>query len=402
MKTLGKKINFELVYSISVVLAFCLLFFANSENDIYTVGTVEKLNIGKAFYYPCGVALISTFFMPLRKDRTGSILFGMLVLACVSSIIHPPMNDNIMSWTLTRFVLGILCFKNIANVNPYVIAKLVAWFSPIVVALHYIYSDPFGFGMERYGGFYGDSNFLALGLIVIIVMCCITFRRDNNIVMRIIYVLSIIGAIPLIFVGRSRSGLIGIVMIVFFFLYEMKRKSKWIMLVIALIIVVLLYSLYIRYFDLFDYAFTRFSSDSQTDVVSTQLRLEQIRGVFNVLLNKPQLLPFGIGIGNTIDAMNYYAQYGFFVGYDVHNTFISLLYEGGALTLGLYVFLYYCVAKKLYTTRDYFLISLFFTLILSLSTLPGVAFMPGWITLFFLCNEKLYMKGDPQNLDKLG
>lgn len=398
MKNLKNKINFELIYSVSIVLAFCLLFFANSENDIYTIGTVEKLNIGKAFYYPCGVALISSFFLPLRKDSTSSILLGMLVLACVSSIIHPPMNDNIMSWTLTRFVLGILCFKNIANVNPYIIAKFVAWFSPIVVALHYIYSDPFAFGMERYGGFYGDSNFLALGLIVIIVMCCIAFRRDNNIVMRTICVLSIIGAIPLIFVGRSRSGLIGIIMIVFFFLYEMGRKNKWLMLFSVLVIFSLLYSLYIRYFDLFDYAFTRFSSDSQTDVVSTQLRFEQIRGVFNVLLNKPQLIPFGIGIGNTIDATNYYAQYGFFVGYDVHNTFVSLLYEGGALALGLYVVLYYNIAKKLYIARDYFLISLFLTLILSLSTLPGMAFMPGWITLFFLCNEQLYTKSDPQNL----
>lgn len=391
MTLFDNKIKAEHIYIVSVVAALGLLLFANSDSLINTPDeAIQKLGIGKLFYYPCAVALITSFFIPFKKDVFSSLLLGILICTCVSAIIHPPIGDNVMAWGLTRFVFAILCFRNVANVNPHHIAKCMAIASPLIIVPHYIFSNPFEYGLYRYGGFYGDANFLSFTLLFLIFMCVIAYRTESNNLLKIMYAVTSIFAVPLIFLGRSRSGLISLIVLLIYILFSIGKKNKWKMIVtFALCFGCVLY-LYKMFNDSFLYAFERFDSESTTDVISAENRIDQIESVFNVLFSRPDLIPFGIGVGNTLQTLNEYSNYGYYNTQEVHNTFVLFLYEAGMFVALLYICIYIRIIKLIWQNKDYLLASLIFALIVTQMTLPGIAFMPGWVAVFFLCNSELY------------
>ena len=116
----------ERLYSIFVVLAFGLLFFANAEALEAPNGAVYNLGIGKAFYVPCGLALLSSFFLPKKRDKLDGTLLVLILVAIFSSLLHPPLSETFLSWEVTRFIFAILCFKDIRNIDPLMFAKHVA------------------------------------------------------------------------------------------------------------------------------------------------------------------------------------------------------------------------------------------------------------------------------------
>lgn len=391
MTIFGIKINVEHLYVYSVVLAFGLLFFANSDSLINTPEeAITKLGIGKMFYYPCGVAMLCSLFMPIKKDVYSTLILGILLAVSISALLHPPVSNNVLTMTLTRFVFAILCFKNVANINPYLFARITAIASPFIIMPHYIWSDPFDYGLYRYGGFYGDANFLALALLVIIFMCIISYKRENSVYLKILYVISIIASIPLIFLGRSRSGMISLILMLIIVLKDIRKKSAWLSWFVVLITVFSFIMLYKTFDESFLLAIQRFSSESDSDVASAQYRLDGIFGAIRVFASNPLLIPFGIGLGNTADMMYYYSNMGYHTEYVIHNTFVSIMYEAGIIVAVLYCFFYYKILGRIIASRDIILFGLFVSLFLALFTLPGAVFMPGWIALFFLCNGNLY------------
>lgn len=385
------KNNIERLYVYSVVLAFGLLFFANSDSLINTPDeAISKLGIGKMFYYPCGVAMLCSIFMPIKKDVYSSLILGILLAVSISAVIHPPVSNNVLTMTLTRFLFAILCFKNLTNINPFLFARLTAIVSPFIIVPHYVWSNPFDYGMYRYGGFYGDANFLALALLFIIFMCLISYKRENSVCLKVLYVISIVASIPLIFLGRSRSGMISLVLMLAIVLKDIRKKSVWLSWIIVMVIISVFIMLYKTFDESFVLAFQRFSSESDSDVASAQYRLDGIFGAIRVFASDPMLIPFGIGLGNTVDMMSYYYNLGYHTEYVIHNTFVSIMYEAGIIAAILYCIFYYKILRKIIASRNMILFGLFVTLFLALFTLPGAVFMPGWIALFFLCNENLY------------
>lgn len=378
---------FETIYSISVVLAMGLLFYANADVIEAPDGTVAHLGIGKAFYVPCGIALVSSFFIRKKKDWLDKVLTVLVFTAILSSLIHPPISGKFLSWTVTRFILAILCFKDIRNVDSVFFAKAVSIAAPLIVFPHYILSNPFSYGDYRYGGFYGDPNFLALALNFIIALCYITFRREKRIIIRICCISSIIGAIPLILLGMSRGGVLGLFILIasmVYYIYKKKRSNIMIMIILLVFMGVFFSN---KMGSTISRVEDRFFGDSTSDKVGAMARLDGIESVLNVFNNKPELIPFGIGLGNTYNTIGMYREYGYFSRFVVHNTYFSLLYELGLIGLVLYLLIYVYAFKNLYQRRDYLMIGILLSAIISLSTLPGAAFMPGWILLFYVSNK---------------
>ena len=234
-----KSTFFERLYCISVILAFGLLFYANADLIEAPDGTVAHLGIGKAFYFPCGIALVGSYFIRKKKDWLDKVLIVLVFTAILSSLIHPPISGKFFSWTVTRFVLAILCFKDIRNIDPVYFTKAVSIAAPFIIFPHYILSNPFSYGDYRYGGFYGDPNFLALALNFIIALCYITFRREQRIIIKICCISSIIGAIPLILLGMSRGGVLGLIILfaaMMYYIYKRKRSNVVIMLILFIFI----------------------------------------------------------------------------------------------------------------------------------------------------------------------
>lgn len=383
------KFNIELIYITSVVTALGLLFFANSENIEYSGIQTVSLGIGKSFYFPCVIALISSFFLKKRQDNYGRLFYILIVLGLVSSLLHPPLKSNPITWTLTRFTFAILCFKDIRLINPYSFTKIATIASPFIIIPHYIITNPFSYGAHRYAGFYGDSNFLAIALILLIVCSYITIKSENNKFFIILGYFSILISIPLIFVGMSRGGLIGLALILLVIISDLRKTNKKVYVIILVCFLLSIGSVLENFSDLFSSISSRFLNESDSDEYSTLARIYGIQSALNVLTNYPIVIPFGIGLGNTVPAASEYVKYGCFYKAEIHNTFVSMMYEGGLIMVSIYLYIYIKVFRSLYKYRNYLLLAMLLSLFFSLNTLPGVSFMPGWISLFLLCNEKI-------------
>lgn len=376
------------IYIYSIVLAFGLLFYANAENIENPSGQVVQIGIGKAFYIPCGIALVCSFFLQKRKDRLTNVLYWLIVVALFSSLIHPPMSNDVMTWTLTRLIFAILCFKDIRIIDPWLFIRTVAIASPIIVFPHYILSNPFAWGAYRYGGFYGDPNFLALALNLIIVICYMAITREKRFIFKILYASSIIGAVPLILVGMSRGGILGMLFLFSFILINLWRTNKRYIFVLLFIMPFLRSPFISKMGNTIENIESRFSNESRSDANGANARWEGIHSAFLVFLNRPELIPFGIGLGRTYATKEQYRKDGYYTKYAIHNTFISLMYEAGIITLMFYSYIYLYAFHILWKRRDYLLLGLLLSAMISLMTLPGATFMPGWILLFFVTNTQ--------------
>lgn len=384
-----RKISFEKVYALSVTVAMSLLFFANAEQQTYYDGSNVNLGIGKMFYIPCGIALICSLQIKNKKDSLDYALNWLITVACLSCIIHPAEISNILEFSLVRFIFGILCFKKLKDIDPLIFIRYVAIASPFIVFPHYILTNPFAFGVNRYGGFYGDANFLALALNIVIAICYMAYKRENRIKLKLMYILSMLGAVPLILVGMSRGGIIGLVLIFIAMLCDVWKSSRFSFGIIILLLIFGSSPFFYQFGDIISLIEYRFSGEASTDAGGAMARWDGIVSVLNVFSNRPDLIPFGIGFGNTLSHLREYMQYGFYLRVAIHNTYFLLLYEAGLIALLLYLYIYLYAFRNLKKNKNYFLIGLLISAMLSLATLPGVAFMPGWILLFFLSNKRL-------------
>ena len=377
----------EKLYCLSVVLAFGLLFYANAEAQEAPNGAVYNLGVGKAFYIPCGLALICSFFLRVKRDWLDKVLYGLIFVALLSTCFHPPLSGTFLTWTVTRFVMAILCFKGVRDIDPLLLAKYATVLSPLIVFPHYILSDPFSYGPYRYGGFYGDPNFLALALNFLIALCYITYRDKRGILIRILAVCSILGAIPLILLGASRGGILGLAVVLLFILINTYKTTKA-GFVVMIVLMILAGGFLTRKMDnTLDFIEQRYRLETESDQIGFKARIEGVHGALTVLGNKPALIPFGIGLGNTFDTIGQYRDDGFKSGFVIHNTYASLLYELGLIGLVLYLFIYFQAFRQLIRHKNYFMMGILISAIVSLFTLPGAAFMPGWILLFFTANK---------------
>ena len=379
----------EKLYCLSVVLAFGLLFYANAEAQEAPNGAVYNLGVGKAFYIPCGLALICSFLLKIKRDWLDKVLYCLIFVALLSTCFHPPLSGTFLTWTVTRFVMAILCFKGVRDIDPLLLAKYATVLSPLIVFPHYILSDPFSYGPYRYGGFYGDPNFLALALNFLIALCYITYRGNASILIRILAVCSILGAIPLILLGASRGGILGLAVVLFFILINTYKRTKAGFVVMIVLMILAGGFLTRRMDNTLDLIERRYQSESESDLVGVRARIEGVQSAFRVLRNRPELIPFGIGLGNTFQTIGQYRDDGYRSGFVIHNTYVSLLYELGLIGLVLYLLIYYQAFRQLFRHKNFFMIGILISAIISLFTLPGAAFMPGWILIFFAANKHM-------------
>ena len=384
-----QKDKIEIIYTLSVVLAFALLFFANADQQEAPDGTVVRLGIGKAFYLPCGIALACSFFMSRPNDKMNKALNWLIGLALVSTLFHMPSTFNVLEWTVTRFVMAILCFRDIRIIEPKRLVLYITYAAPFIVIPHYLLTNPLSYGDYRYGGFYGDPNFLAIALNLIIAMCYLSFKLHDKRIVKIFASISIIGAIPLILLGVSRGGILSLLILLYFIGRDIFKSSK--LRFVAILLLGLLFSgpFIAKMGDTLDFISARFSNESSSDAGGARARVEGMESCINVFMNHPISIPLGIGPGQTIPKMQEYRQYGYYCKYVIHNTFFSLLYEMGIIAFIYYLSLFWYSFKNLRFHRFYLLIGLLVSDAFSLFTLPGVAFMPSWILLFFVSNYRI-------------
>lgn len=384
-----KNNRIEIIYTLSVVLAFALLFFANADQQEAPDGTVVHLGIGKSFYIPCGVALLCSFYFHRTNDRINKALNWLIALALASTLINIPSSSNFLQWTVTRFVMAILCFRDIRIIDPKRLVLYSTIAAPVIIIPHYILTNPFGYGAYRYGGFYGDPNFLAIALNLIIVMSYLSFKLYQSKIIRLFAIVAIIGAIPLILVGVSRGGIMGLIIILYFIFRDVYKSSKLRFSILIVLGLTLSGPTLVKFADTFSFIESRFNNESSSDANSAQGRIDGIESALNVFINHPISAPLGVGPGQTMAKIQENRKYGYYISFAIHNTYFALMYEMGIIAFFFYLSLYWYSFKNLLRCRSFLLIGLLLTDAMSLFTLPGMCFMPSWILLFFVSNHRV-------------
>lgn len=394
---LHKRDWIEQAYVLCVIVAFGLLFFANAEAQETPDGTVVELGIGKLFYIPCILSFMFSLLLNSQTDavdngiikETNPILYGMILTCIFSVIFNLPQNINTMAVSALKFIAAIVCFKDLRIISPTLFIKYLTVVSPIIILPHYFLTNPFAYGTMRYGGFYGDPNFLAIALNFLITICYLGHKLTGNILIKIVSVISIIGAIPLVLFGVSRAGIAGLTLVLFFIMRDLyKGRPK----IFSLVLIILLFSMrpiISQFGETFDFISTRFSNETESDAGGAYARVEVMRGVLKVFCNRPEYIPFGIGPGNTMAKIQEYRLFGYDFAGAVHNTFFLVLYEMGLFCMLLYTWLYYVALRNLFQYKSYLLFGLLLSTAFCLATLPGIPFMPAWVLLFFLLNPRI-------------
>jgi|GEM_PF-5549381 hypothetical protein len=393
-----KHYNIELAYILCVISAFAMLFFANAEAQETPDGSVVELGIGKLFYIPCMFAFILSLFLNPKADtaesrmveETNPIIYKMILICIISVLFNLPQNFNTMAMNAIKFIAAIMCFKDLRIINPRLFILILTAISPAIIIPHYFLTNPFAYGAIRYGGFYGDPNFLAIALNFLITMCYLGYKATGRLFIKAASVVSIIGAIPLILLGVSRAGIIGMCVVLFFILRDLRRVNSK---MLTLILILLFFSAGRMLYDLadaFDYVRLRFSNEGDNDSEGAYARVEVMRSVINVLRNRPEHILFGIGPGNTMERIQEYRMFGYTFTGVVHNTFFLVLYEMGIFCMLLFIKLYYVALRNLLRDKSFLLLGLLLSVAFCLATLPGLTFMPAWILLFFLMNPRLF------------
>ena len=228
-----------------------------------------------------------------------------------------------------------------------------------------------------------------MGLNFIIAISYLNWKSCRILLIRLINIATILGTIPLVLVGISRGGVLGlsiILLIIAIDLFTKNRKRFVLLIIISFVIggsVISLLSSHIENVK------TRFESETVSDYNSAYSRVLEIQSVFNVLSSHPQLIPFGVGLGNNMRAKELYPD-DYIDRFEVHNTFIKLLFEQGLLAFLLFCYLMIKQLIVLLRYRDKMYLGIYLSGLMTTMTLGCITFMPFWIIFFFLWNRDIW------------
>jgi len=382
-----KQIYLNRFYALSVTMALALLFFANAE----TIGDIEdyhiNIGIGKSFYIPCGIAFITSFFLERHpKDRFDTYLNIFTILTIVSAIIMPKEDMPILNQPITRFLGGVLCFRGIRDIPIKILIQYITYISPIIILLHFILVNPFE--IYRFSGFYGDPNYLAIAFNLIITSCYLYITRYGNPIINCGAIISILGALLLILLGISRGGILATCVNLIYILYDLSLRNKKASILIICLAIASSGSLAMLFSEQIDNVVSRFSGERDSDVGAAQSRGHEIISGINILRCHPEMTFFGIGIGNSAKAHTTYRYAGYYSSVRIHNTPISILVEQGILSLLCFISVFLVRIKILLLKKSYASLGLLLGTVIALNTVATLAFMPFWIILFYIANDK--------------
>ena len=293
----------------------------------------------KFFYVPCAGALISGLFFRFHNDWVDYCLLFFVFFSFMSDLLNQTFPHSLISAFL-RQTLGILCFSKLRHFDSKVLIKYFSRISPVIVVSYYVFSNPLGgYVYDRYGGFSGDPNYLAISLTLLIAMNLLYIHQaETTKIWKAISVVSIIGTIPLFLVGQSRAGIIALcVMLMFYFVY-LYKYHKGLSIVLCGIVLLMSGSVYYHFQKTFNAVNQRFN-----DISEGGGRTVQIYGVADVYSKHPLYVITGIGIDNS---PLQFEEFRIKSNYIIHDTYLDVLFGQGIVTLIIFLWLLYKTFRK--------------------------------------------------------
>ena len=358
----NKKSLLEGLYLYSAILTLMLSFFSND----------ETLGLGKVFFIPAAFCLVLSVLMRHRFDKTDLIMISIIVLTAISTALFYD-GGPFLELPVTRMVVGYFCCRDIRfmKINDFLIPVLSL--TPIVLYLHFHYSD---LSAYRYGGFYGDPNYLAVMFQVIIVLICLSTLRFKSIALKIYVIVLIFFILQLILFGLSRAGMVTALLLLASFLFNAMKRNQWV--IIAFVAIGIYFTVGIIG-----------KNDADTDKIKAlSARFEGMRegnirsridaNAFEKWSSQPEYYLFGMGPGQS-SQLSVTSEFSG-THYTVHNTYLALMIEQGVIAFLLFLFFYFRIFKECWQSDEQrvFKLGYLLTLLINTYSIRVLSFIGFW------------------------
>jgi O-antigen ligase len=360
----------DTLYIYSVVITLMLFFFSNDEN----------LGLGKIFIIPCAFSFILSFFLKNRLSKIDKWLLVFFIVTLISVFLYYDSSVPFFERSTVRMIVAFISFKDIKNYKARRFFIPVLIFSPIVIFLHYRFSD---LSLYRYGGFYDDPNYLAVVFEILILICLLSAFYFKSLFVKVLASSCVVSILPLILAGLSRGGAATTVILLLGFAVELFKRNRKLGIVIVSLVIFLSASFSIFYSDRIGELMGRFQVLEQSN-----LRNQIDTFALKAFLPDKADFIFGIGQSNT-SPHNFYKILGKYTIYRVHDTYVSILIEEGIL--GALVFFYVLIlfVKKVIKQKNHAILRtcMLISVLINFYSVYCLSFLGFWWIFFYLQSD---------------
>lgn len=352
----------NLIFEKTITFIYSILLPAHILNSF------EVVNGVKLFYIVVFLLCLMNLFCikTLWNDN-----FIKLMLLTVSLSFIPCFTNN--ADFPTAYVFTIFSLIGVKLIEKDIFLKMSVVLFPVVVVILLLFANrTYGW---RFYGFYNDPNYLALSMLCGVYFGMQMLYNNKRFLYNIVSIMSIIMCCYVIFLTQSRGGILSLIILIIINGVGIYRHNKKVLITLVCFATIGLLVLSIRYFDVLNIVFDRFSGNKLSDVEAASSRLIEIQFALNALISNPIDLIFGTGIGFT-NTMSYEYQYF----YRIHNSLIALIYENGLVATCIFCLSFYFLLKKVKSNLSNlaFCLSLF----LESMTVWVIVYLPFWFGIF--------------------
>ncbi len=374
----------------------------------FTLNSIRVYGRLKLFYL--FIPILITYFFVQKKIKLSYENTILLLLAILSSV---TVISSYLSYSYsvifnafysmsTLFVLSILCiiYSNILDISSLNLFAKFSVIGTITLVIDFLYN----FNGNRYGGFFGGPNYFNSLIILFITFIILNMEINHNTVSKFKYIVFCISIIVLTIISlftASRSGLLALIILyVFYFIYSVKKngiiKTSCIFVFIIVITIVLINFTVLDITGQFEYLMTRIIFEKgSSDWDSSMMRINEIVMGINMVKERPITLLVGSGIGST-DMLDWFVLYCDNLAFEtsrIHNTYLSVLFEQGIISLLVFIYLIlYVIYKILMNNNDmkYLYLGILLSQLAISTFIWNLTFTPFWITFFTVSQVSAY------------
>jgi len=333
----------------------------------------------KLFYVPSAITLIIAVNSPKywKFTKADKLFIAFWIIAFVTTVVTEEINLE----TIFNSLIGFLIFRHLVNVDYKVVIELLLYVCPIVVAIHYLYSNPLLVKLGyRYGGFQGDPNCFSFAINVFVFGCGYMLSHGQKVWQKLLALACILSILPLIFSAASRANIAITALILLASSMNILKRNKS----LAFIILILIIIGGGRYLSRFNTQVETVSGRFEATEGGSEYRTQEFSIVASLLLAHPQYILFGIGYDESFHAHARFPQEYYHKG-RAHNTYMSILLEEGIVGFILFMCFFYQKGKIVWNNRQQpdgkYKLVMFFCLLFFFYTIYCLPFLPFWFAI---------------------
>lgn len=364
---------------LAYIICTALSLFFHVYNDISLTESIKLFHLFAVLSIVTGSSLI------LRRGRLQKYVFILLGGVLVSCSFSYYGNSLSLGIGVAIIMLSVMGLQYVDVKRVLIVNNLLA---PIVIVslLYLNFTEP----TYRFCGYYNDPNYLCTTLLVYLFLIISAFQRYDSKILKVGLAAEMLAIFVLVSFTLSRTGMLcTVIMLLTAFSSFFIKSWKEATIIGVLIGAFVMYNIPHLLNGQMDLLEERiFERGDNAENAAKYRRELSMRGVKYVIDN-PQMLPFGIGLGalahnDVLPGFNSQDKHG------DHNTFTAYFSELGLFTFTFFLILVVTILKLLYKGRKmpfgYLRLITYLVFIVFSFSINQTQYLPFWWMMFFLIN----------------